>query len=1528
MTFVNLHQHTIYSQLDGACKIPELVDRAKELGMPSVSMTDHGNVHGLIDFYKECKKQDIKPILGEEFYFCDDRTVKEKVDSSGSGKLDGSDKRYYHLTVLAADNDGYHNLIKLSSDAYLEGFYFKPRSDYSMLEKHSKGIVIGSGCLGGPVLQPLLHDNYDLALSTAARLQDIVGKDHFFIEMMDHGLPEQAKTNPFLLKIAKTLDAPPLWTEDCHYLHQHDSFSHSVLLCSQTGSKLSDPKRFKFHNDEYYLKSPEEMYALDPDRPELCSNTLLIADRCNVEIDFNTMHLPNFPIPSEYKDDNDMLKDLVWKGLQKRYGTPQEVHIERAKYELSVIKGMGLSSYFLIFWDLVSFCKQEGIMYGPARGSAASSIIAYALEITKVDPIKYDLIFERFLNPDRIAMPDIDWDIDTRYRDNVINYTRQKYGDDHVAQIITFGTIKARTAIRDTARVLGYDYATGDKISKALPPLLMGKDTPLEACFELDPKYEFGYENAAELRDLYNTDPDAQRIIDTAKGIEGSVRQAGVHAAAVVIGDDSLVNLIPIEKRKDGPITTQYEKNTIEDLGLLKMDYLGLRNLDVISDALELMGEEQDFLDSIPVDDFKALKILKKGYGIGLFQVECLSGDTYIAKDFTIKDLFENPSLKKKLLSVYIDSGKRKWNNVIDVSYGGVKPVYRVLTESGRYIKASKDHKFLTEDGWVKLEDLSLGQKTLMSRGEYAVYRECLDCGKQIDDNPYNSPIRCYVCSAHFHSNPSKNKDKISKALKKTYENGNSPWNKGLTKETSPILKETAEKISKTLTGRTWEEIHGFEKAHRLRREQSERSKGEKCYFFGKSLPNSGSYKNAKSGFREDLGHSVRSSWGADVARLLKFMQISYEYEKTRFYMTKPDGSKCSYLPDFYLPDYDLYIEVKGYYRDEDKEKMQLFSEQYSDIKLIMVDKTKFAELELRYKHIVPNWECPVIPDFSWLEEIVSIEQVGEEETYDIAMASPGNNFIANGFVVHNSRSMRDLLKDVSPDNIEDISAVLALYRPGPMAENMHRDYADRKHGRKFARIFHDDAKEILANTYHLPIYQEQIFQIAQRFAGFTYAEADVLRKAMGKKMPELMAEQREKFVQGCIDNEYNEDFSNKLFDMVQEFSGYSFNLSHSVSYSFITYWTAYLKAHYPREYMAALCSSVWDDLDKTGVYLYEARQMGLKVYPPNVNTSDINYGVEEDGIRIGFRTLKNMGESAVGKLLKERERGGPFVSLYDLAWRFNPNINTLKSLAYSGALDQFGTRQGIAAVAENVLESTRKKSKKISKDQGSLFSVEEENNLIDFDIPDTEFSDSQKLKMEKETLGVYISGHPLDEYENTGTMIDDLKESEKNSRHQILCLIDSVQVKTTKKGQSMAILEVEDQTGRIEVVVFPRSWNTYRVDLSNRGISKIDLKVGTDYRDNQNYILEACESIDDSVKIEEDEIFGIFLPKKFHKDLQYMAKLKGLVLANQGAAKLKLFVGKGTTLKTSEDYFVEPSDKLKGKIKTFFLEWKENKEE
>ncbi len=1138
--FASIHTHTSFSTLDGASKIPGLVQQMKALGMTSGGISDHGNLSGIIDFYKECKKHEIHPVLGQEFYFCDDRTLKQAVQQEdANGAITGSDKRYYHLSIYAADNDGYQNLLKLSSDAFENGMYYKPRSDYAMLERHSKGLIVGSGCLGGPVLQPLLYGDFDGALAVAQRLQDCVGKDNFYIELMNHFLPEQLKTNPMLIEIAKRIGAQVYATQDTHYTHQEESHAHSIMLCCQTGSKLSDEKRFHFHNDEYYLKSPDQMYDLFKDLPEACDNTLVIAERCNVQIDFKSLHLPKFPIPWGFSDDMDYLTHLTKKGIDKFYPNANDEVYERAAYELSVFQSMGVSSYMLILWDLLKFARNEGIFTPPGRGSAAGSLVSYVLGITKVDPLEYGLIFERFLNPSRIALPDVDLDIEQRYREKMINYTIQKYGTDHVAQIITFGTMKARTAVKDTARVLGYEPAVGNKITKLMPPLASGVDTPLSACLELNPKYENGFKAAQGLREEYDRDPDVKKIIDAALGIEGQIKSLGIHAAAVVIGDRPLDELVPTWKNSDGVRATQWGKKTIEDMGLVKMDYLGLKNLDILSDTQKLIGNGFS-IDDLPMDDPETYSMLRTGNSLGCFQIE--------------------------------------------------------------------------------------------------------------------------------------------------------------------------------------------------------------------------------------------------------------------------------------------------------------------------------------------------------------------------------------------SGGMRQLLKRLAPDNIRDISAVLALFRPGPMASNWHNMYADRKNGREAVTVFHPDAAEILKDTYGLMIYQEEIMEIATVFAGYSLTEADNLRKIIGKKLPDEMKAEAGKFIAGCVSQGHSEEFGKDLFDTIDGFSLYGFNLSHSVSYAFITYWTAYLKTHYPREYMSVLCSYVMDDLDKTARYLGEARRMGLKVYPPDVNKSTLHYTVEEDGIRIGLGTLKNMGEDSALKLIEIREQE-PFKDLYDLAIRVNPKAPALRSLAYSGALDGWGTRQGIASVVDEVLKVTRKDAKKI--DQGSLFETAE---IVNFHIPETEYSWHELLSKEKEVLGIYASGHPLEDYTEhaTGRSIMDASEAEEKASVKMLAIVTDVVVKYTKAQKAMANVLIEDQTGALELVAFPKSFEDYGSVLQPGAVVRVTIRKGyDDFREQPNYVLTYAEPVESKIATATLDQFGIFVPKGFHTKPVYMSKLKGVLLQNHGTIPADIYISRSTKIKLENQYLVNGSQKLKDELKALFVEFR-----
>jgi DNA polymerase-3 subunit alpha len=1150
-SFAHLHVHATHSQLDGHSKHDELVAAARADGQTGISLTDHGNLHGLVDMYKECAKHDdIKFIPGIEAYFCDDRFVKETIkQENANGLIDGSDKRYYHLTLLAENNIGYHNLLKISSDAFINGAFYKPRTDWSMLEGHSEGLIATTGCLGGVVLQKLLHGDTEGATAAAARLQDIFGRDNLFIELMNHNIPEQLKTNPQLIEISKRLNAPLVATNDSHYTKKEHHTSHDALLCCQVGAQISDTDRFRFHGEEHYLKSAAEMRSLFSETESACDNTLWIANRSNVTLDFKTLHLPKFPVPEGYKDDNEFLIELVSKGLKIRYGdNPSEEVYDRAAYELSVIQSLNLSSYFLIFWDIVNFTKRERILTGPGRGSSAGSIVAYALEITKVEPLKHDLIFERFINPDRVALADIDYDVTSADRDKIVQYVRDTYGQEYVAQVITFSKIKARSAVRDAARVLGYKPAKGNDIVKVMPPLIMGVSTPLHACFTKEPQYEAGYANAQGLRELYESDPDTKEIVDVALGLEGLVRQDGVHAAGTVIGDRPLVELVPLQQRKNkdgtlGPIVTQYEKNTIEELGLLKMDFLALKNLDIIKQCLDYMGEELEYLDTMTYDDLETYAMLRRGEGIAVFQVE--------------------------------------------------------------------------------------------------------------------------------------------------------------------------------------------------------------------------------------------------------------------------------------------------------------------------------------------------------------------------------------------SGPMRQLMIRLAPTDIGDIAAILALYRPGPMAANMHNDYADRKNGRQAISYFHPDAKPILEKYQGLMYFQESVMQVAQKFAGYSASEADNLRKIMGKKLPEKMKAEKEKFVNGCNATGYSQ-IGESLFHLIEAFASYGFPAGHAFGYAYITYWTAYLKCHFPREYMAAVCSGCMegsDSLDKTARYLGETRRMGMKVYPPDLNSSNVGYSVAEDGIRIGLGTLAHMSIDTVQKLIEIRDEK-PFDGLYDFAFRVNPNVQAFRSLAYSGALDTYGTRQGIATTADEILKISRKDKKKAN--QINLFDVEE---VVDFNIPTTEYGWHELLNREKETMGIFASGHPLDSYteEKTNRDILTIQESEDNKVHDVLVIVTDVKTKYTKAQKAMATVTIEDQTGAVEMVMFPKSWEDYGSFMVPGRILKVTLKTGTDFRDERNYVMMSAEEVESQIaQANMVKQFGVYLPKGYNSDPKRMSALKGVLLQNHGNVLADIYISRSTKLNLGNEYLVNPTQKLKDEINNLFVQYKE----
>jgi DNA polymerase III subunit alpha len=1066
-SFVHLHQHTEYSMLDGAARIGDVVAAAVRDGQPAMGITDHGNMYGILDFYKACNAQGVKPIIGTEAYMAHDSRSERpprrgKVDDSG-GEVDGGRKLYYHLTLLAEDNTGYKNLIQLASRAYLEGYYYKPRIDWELLEQHHDGVIATTGCLGGHVLQSLMNQGFDAALEKAARLQDIFGKDHLFVEIQDHGIPEQRRTNPQLLEIARRIGAPLLATNDSHYVNQGDAVAHDALLCVQTGSLMSDPDRFKFHGDHHYLKGAAEMRSLFGEVPSACDNSLWIAERCDVEIEFGKPQLPDFPLPEGFTDDAAYLEHLTFAGARERWGDqlPDQV-VERLAYELKVIGDMGFSSYFLIVWDLIRHAKDAGIRVGPGRGSAAGCAVAYCLRITDLDPIRYDLLFERFLNPSRISMPDIDMDFDSRYRDEMIRYAAERYGRDRVAQIVTFSTIKARAAVRDAARVLGKPYIVGDKVAKAMPPLIMGRDTPLHACLESHPKFEDGFKMAAELRDMYATDPDAKEVIDVARGLEGLRRQDGIHAAAVVITKEPLTEYLPIQRKpesgqdpEDAPVVTQYEMNGVESLGLLKMDFLGLRNLDVITDTLELIrgtrGIDVD-IDAVPLDDEPTYDLLRRADTIGVFQLE--------------------------------------------------------------------------------------------------------------------------------------------------------------------------------------------------------------------------------------------------------------------------------------------------------------------------------------------------------------------------------------------GTAMRSLIRSLAPTEFEDVAALVALYRPGPMAANMHTDYADRKNGRQEVAYLHPDAEEILGDTYGLCIYQEGIMRLAQKFAGYSLAEADNLRKACGKKVRELIAKEREKFVEGCERTGYGAELGTAWFDIIEPFADYAFNKSHSYGYGYVAYQTAYLKANFPAEYLSALLTSVKANLDKAAVYLAECRAMGIEVIVPDVNRSasdftpvvDLEPGSDgatvapgSSRILFGLSAVRNVGEGLVEHIVTEREANGPYEDFYDFCQRVNTGVlnkKTVESLIKAGAFDSMKhPRQGLLTVYEQIIDATVARRREYEMGVMSLFGELEDGPSFDerLPIPDVEFDKKVRLTFEKEMLGLYVSDHPLLGAERAmQRKVDcpllELAECDDGAQRTVGGVITNLQRKWTKKGDLMAVFVLEDLQGTVECMVFPKT--------------------------------------------------------------------------------------------------------------------------
>ena len=1168
--FTHLHVHTEYSMLDGAARLGDLFTHAKELGMKSMATSDHGFLFGAFDFWRQAKAHDIKPIIGVEAYLTPGthRTDRSRVrwgdgsrdDVSGGGA-------YTHMTMWAETTEGMHNLFRASSIASLEGQLYKPRMDREVLQTYSKGLIATTGCPSGEVQTRLRLGQFDEAVQAASEFRDIFGKDNFYCEVMDHGLDIERNVQEDLHRLAKKLNLPFVATNDLHYTRQEDHTAHAALLCVQSGSTLTDPKRFKFDADNFYLRSAEEMYALFGDIPGACENTLEIAERCNVEFNTKANYMPNFPVPEGENEESWFVKE-VEKGLHYRFpqGVPDNVR-KQAEYEVGVITSMGFPGYFLVVADFINWAKRNGIRVGPGRGSGAGSMVAYAMRITDLNPLDHDLIFERFLNPDRVSMPDFDVDFDDRRRGEVIDYVTEKYGEEKVAQIVTFGTIKAKQALKDASRVMDQPYSVGERLTKAMPPDVMGKNIALANVYNEEDKR---YAEAADLRALIEDPVDKiyGQVFETAKGLEGLKRQWGVHAAGVIMSSKNLVDVIPVMRREaDGQVITQFDYPTCEGLGLIKMDFLGLRNLTIISDAVENIkvnrGIDLD-LESLSLDDPESYRLLARGDTLGVFQ---------------------------------------------------------------------------------------------------------------LDGGP-----------------------------------------------------------------------------------------------------------------------------------------------------------------------------------------------------------------------------------------------------------------------------MRSLLKLMEPEEFEHISAVLALYRPGPMGANSHTNYALRKNGKQEIEPIHPELeeplKDILDTTYGLIVYQEQVMAIAQKVANYTLGEADLLRRAMGKKKKAELDKQYATFHDGMISNGYSEGAIKALWDILLPFSDYAFNKAHTAAYGLVSYWTAYLKAHYPQEYMAALLTSVGDNKDKLALYLNECRAMGITVLAPDVNESTLTFAPVGEDIRFGMGAIRNVGANVVEGMIAAREEKGRYESFNDFLKKVPLQVcnkRTIESLIKAGAFDDLGhTRRSLSLIHEAAVDAAVAVKRKEAAGQFDLFgSLGMDDALGDeltVTIPDVpEWDRREKLNFERDMLGLYVSDHPLRGLERA------LSDAASHSVHDIIGedshvrdgetvtiagMLTGVSRRIAKSsGNQYASVELEDPSGAtITVMFFSRAYETMGAALADDLICSIRGRVQR--RDDGSVNMSAQEM--QILEISDDgraAPITIVVPEYLVTEAN-LKELKETLRDHKGTADVRMLIrtrDKEQLVLLDPSVRVEPNPSLFGEIKTIF---------
>lgn len=1572
MAFVHLHVHSEYSMLDGLGPVKQIAKRAKELGHGAVALTDHGVMYGAIEFFDACNDNGVKPIIGMEGYLTKrGRRMKDRDINF--------DKSPYHMLMLAMNNTGYKNLMRMSSMAQLEGFYFKPRIDHDLLKECNEGIICTSGCLGSEIPRLIMAGQMDEARAAAKWFRDIFD-DRFYFELQEHDLDECRLVNPILVDWAKEMSIPLIVTSDAHYVKREDAIPHDLMLCIQTAASLKQKDRMRFNNDSYYMHTEEEMRAMfDAMAPEAVSTTAVIAERCSVSLKTKNFYLPNFRSPQMFANDDAYLRYLCEIGFEVRYGIParadgtwvsddhslattiggmpealivqarklhgvmytnEETPVklpklsplalasaetnpnmsprrlrERLDFELNTITTMGFSKYMLIVWDLIRFCRETGIWWD-VRGSAAGSMVSHVLMLTNIEPVSNDLFFERFLNPERVTMPDIDMDFPDDQRHLLVDYTIDKYGKENVAQIITFGTMAARGALKDVGRVMEVPLSDVNRVT-SLVPAVPGKPVSLRQARE----------EVQALKELLEAEPMLREMYEKAITIEGRVRNAGTHAAGVVIADKPLIEYVPLNRLTGTPLTaqlnavTQFEMGHLEAIGLLKMDYLGLSMLTIIRRAANMIAERHGVkydMNTIPIHDKAIYDLLSRGDVLGVFQVEgCLSGDTLIGHS-TIKQLYEKFSTwpanakfswsdRHWTTSCYMDAGVFQRNKILNVVYSGVKPVYRLTDGQGRWIKATADHKFLTERGWVRLGDLSVETDKILFKTDVSRTRQsCALCQQPMKGENRNSHW-CKTCSAKMTANPSRPEVQANIAKSKL---GQPAWNKGLTAETAAHTTwiQNLKKHNESQIGVSYEQKYGPEKANQIKARLSALNTGKNNAMYGR--PPTATKTYTKAGMREDLGHYVRSSWEADLARVFKYLGLSYQYEPHTFELTAPDGHTLTYTPDFYVPSEDKYYEVKGWMDAVSARKIQLFNEQYPDHELVVIDKTRFAEFQMEYSHLV-QWECPEKPRNAAWVEIARIEYVGEEDTYDIEMQAPGNNFVANGFVVHNS-GMKKLMTEMRPVRYENIVAAVSLFRPGPM--EYIPAYNRRLHGEEPVTYHHPIIEGALGETYGILVYQEQIMRVARDFAGYSMGEADTIRKAVSKKNAEQLAKHKSKFRAGAEKKGYSGDIADAIWADIEFFARYGFNKSHAAIYASITCQTAYLKAKYPTEYLTSLMTAEAGSSEKMAALIADAKAHGIDVLPPSVNHSRADFSIQDfkksqepraksqdtkdkkqehakSAIRFGLSAIKNVGTGPIEAMLKARgildEDGKPapkaidkpFKSLDDFCRRVDMtqfNKRALECLIKVGALDEFGERPQLLAVMDQMIGMASVERKAAQQGQNMLFGMlgssdsEDDATLIMFPKNIKDIPKREMLTWEKELIGTYVSDHPLTAVMASlqSVVSHSINQLDESANQQIVCVagvIQSVRPHTSKSGKQMAFGVLEDVTGTVELTVFPKAFDNYQALLQPDKVVVIYGKC--EFRDGRGAQI-LVDKVTDSVDVAKAADVFAFQPSTDYLDM------------------------------------------------------------